>query len=749
MALELTSNQFVASQQQTKLPNIVFQIDGVDTLFGTVAIKEEVRIGDPGLEIGDPELNSNAFYIGGFKEILDQKKIIDLDTTSKNIRQTLNQDLGEGNSISAFKVGLIDDGTLIDLITPGTTVTDVLGRKCRIWFTLNKDSTSFPDDYVVVFRGIVTEINTDPGKVIFSLNHPDNKKKKNIFKIAEGELASGISSGASSITLVDASDFLSPITGPDATISDAFEAYALIENEIIRYTGISTNTLTGVTRGQFGTTPSSHSSGTQISSRYRLTGNAMDLALQLMASGFNGNFVSDVAVRNFNVITATENVSNSIRINGSDFDVLYNVQIGDYITTTGATNGANNVSLKQVIDLVTQDDYVYLIIDGVSFVDEVDTSATVAFRSQYDVLPDGFGMTNDEIDIEEHLRLQSLFLSSFDYDFLLKETIDGKEWLEKQIYSPIACYSLPRKSQASVGYHIGPIPGQDIKTFNETNILNPDKIAVKRSTNRNFYNEVVYAWEPALLEDKYTRGKIYISSTSKNQIDGGAKTLTIQSQGLSDALAGESIANSQSSRRLDRYQFGAESFDIQTTFGSGFAVEIGDILIFDGTNLQVADIKTGSRGMESRLFECTNKSLALDGTVTLSILDTSFDGSARRGLISPSSIISNGLSTTEFVIQQSFGSRFASDEYRKWNGLIRPAVRIRNADFSFDEKTVITSVTFNTITVSPALSVAPTAGYIMEFAPYDDVNTTDQQKLIYAYMRDTDFVDGGTTYKML
>ena len=48
-------------------------------LFGTVAIKKVVRIGDPGLEIGDPETNPNAFYIGGFREIDDQKKIIDLN----------------------------------------------------------------------------------------------------------------------------------------------------------------------------------------------------------------------------------------------------------------------------------------------------------------------------------------------------------------------------------------------------------------------------------------------------------------------------------------------------------------------------------------------------------------------------------------------------------------------------------------------------------------------------------------------
>ena len=182
MSLELTTNQFLASQQVTKRPNIVLQIEGVSTLFGSVAIKEEVRIGDPGLEIGDPDTDPDAFFIGGFKEILDQKKIIDLSSTSKNIRQTLNQDLGQGSSISAFSVALIDDGTLIDLITPGVQIDDILGVKCRIWYGLDKDTTSFPEDYNIVFRGIVTEVDAPPGKIILKLNHPDNKKKRQPFK---------------------------------------------------------------------------------------------------------------------------------------------------------------------------------------------------------------------------------------------------------------------------------------------------------------------------------------------------------------------------------------------------------------------------------------------------------------------------------------------------------------------------------------------------------------------------------------
>ena len=541
-------------------------------------------------------------------------------------------------------------------------------------------------------------------------------------------------------------DFLAPITGPGGGIDTDFESYVLINNELIRYNGRTGNTLTGLTRGQQGTTAAAHSAGDQVSSRYRLNGNVVDLTLKMYLSGFAGAYVEDVAISSFQIIPPATTVSNAIFFDSLDFLELFNPIVGDYVSTSGATNGANNVTLRQITDIVQTDDGYYLVVDGAALVNEADTSGVASFRSQYDVWPDGFAFQNDEVDIDEFERLDSLFLSSFEYDFILKEEIDGQEFVEKQLFSPVAVYSLPRKARSSAGYHIGPIPGQNIKTFDKTNILNPDKLVVKRSTNRNFYNEIIYKYDDALLEDKFTRGFIAVSQTSKNQIEGGAKTLVIESLGLRQDLNGQSIADSQSERRLERYQFGAEGFTIQTTFGDGYPVEIGDITVFDGTDLKVADIKSQSRDFEPRLMEVVNKAINVNGTVSLDILDTSFDGAARRGLISPSSLVENGISTTQFTIKASFASRFNSDEYRKWQGLTDPSVRVRSEDGSVVANTFIRAVNFNTITVD-ALPFTPSADYILEFTGYD--LWTDQQKLIYSAMSDAVFGDGGAQYLML
>ena len=86
-------------------------------------------------------------------------------------------------------------------------------------------------------------------------------------------LDGGINSSVTSITVADASQFSSSGTN-----------FAIIGSEEVSYTGISSNTLTGVTRGVAGTTAASHSDGATItfSTNYVAWGEAAsgDLVLE-------------------------------------------------------------------------------------------------------------------------------------------------------------------------------------------------------------------------------------------------------------------------------------------------------------------------------------------------------------------------------------------------------------------------------------------------------------------------------------
>lgn len=754
MAFELTNNALGKSQENSIEPNLVLKIDGVTECFSAIPILQFVKIGDPDLEIGDPDVNANAFFIGGFNLAPNQSNFITFDGTSTTIRQQLQQDRGIGGSISTFNVALIDkDEEITQLITPDDTVSptfDVLGRKCKIF--LGFDETAFPDDYITIFRGVITDIVSIPGKVTFTINHPDNKKRASLYKEFNTQLDGAIDATTTTIVFDETTDLLSPITGPDLTIDPSFESFVRIDDEIIQFTGTTATTITGVTRGALGTTGASHSDEADVKSFYRLQGNSMDLALKLMLSGFNDNFIEDEELESFNIISPTLTVDNAIFFKETNVLDVYGLTVGDFITTIGAANAANNVTLKVIDGIVETDDGDYITISGVTFVDETSSAATISFRSQYDTLADGMRMSPDEVDVDEHERLKRLFLSSFDYDFFLKETVDGKEFLEEQIYSPIAAYSLPRKSRASAGYHIGPIPGQKTPILSDINVKRADQIKLKRGTSRNFFNEILYRFEEDVLEDRFLAGRITISQTSKDRILGAPKSLNIDSKGLRRSLLGASIALSQSNRRLDRYKFGAESISIEVLYKIGFNVEIGDIIIFEGKNLKVTDITRGDREFKSRLMEVQNKTFNIkSGKIKLDLIDTNFLGQGRYALIGPSSQIKSASSTTQFIIEESFNSPFGQNEFQKWENFTLPVVKVHNADFSNDDTSVIQSFSGNLVTISPALSFTPAVGDIMELSNYDDpITTTDQIKLLYGHMQDSaTFGDGEPQYIML
>ncbi|MCC6271587.1 MAG: hypothetical protein IT190_09950, partial [Microbacteriaceae bacterium] len=185
-------------------------------------------------------------------------------------------------------------------------------------------------------------------------------------------------------------------------------------------------------------------------------------------------------------------------------------------------------------------------------------------------------------------------------------------------------------------------------------------------------------------------------------------------------------------------------------FETGFNIEVGDIVMYDGSNLSLPDITSGEKGMAPRLFEVQNKEINLKtGDVTLEIVDTNFNGQGRYGLISPSSLVQTGLSATQFVIKESFSGKYGANEYRKWEKWVGSSIRVRNSDFSSVSDSVITGVNGNQITVSPSLYFTPSADMVFELTNYDDPDVTTNIKLVYGHMRDSAFVDGGAQYIML
>jgi hypothetical protein len=748
MALDLTPATLRALNELSIEPNISFKIEGFDTIFSAKAVKDYLLYGCPDIYYGDPDL----FY-GGLKDVENNETLLDSLSTTYTIQQQINYDDAEGSSISSMTLGLVDKNELVtQLISPGIDVEDILGRKISVYLTFG--DVSFFDDSTLVFRGVVTKIDSIAGLIKFKVNHPDNKKQVELFKIVETQLDGLINASQTSVQVIATDNYINE-QGPLTT-------YIRIDNELIRYTGFDATNFTGLTRGELGSLAIAHDDGAQVRALYCLEGNPLDLALQIMMSGHGVNPVhSGIPATSFRKIgSGTTQVDNAIYFDQINLPEDFGISAGDTITTTLATNGANNVTTRTVLAVEKFESGYYITVDGAALVLEDTTSAVMDMFSQYNVLPDGMRMKPDECDIAEHLKIRDFFHSSTQMRIYLKEdALSGKEFLDKQLYQPIACYSLPRKAQASVGYTVGPIPGEDIKTLDATNVKNPDRIEISRTTNRAFFNEVVYKYNdsPLASDEKFNNADILISQTSKNRILGTTKTFTIESSGLRTDLNAQNIIASNGNRILDRYKFGAEMVKLKTLMRVSAGLEVGDIVVGDFKALKISDTTKGSRQFDPRLFEIQNKTINLKtGEVDLVLLDTGLNLASRFGLSSPCSPIAGIISSSQFVIGPDayYPSKYGADEFLKWvniPNITNPmSIRVHNADYSIDEDLVVTSITENTFLLQDPASITLAVGMIVEFTGYVDSDTSDKQKLVYAYMTDDpNFPDAGVPYTMI
>jgi len=344
-------------------------------------------------------------------------------------------------------------------------------------------------------------------------------------------------------------------------------------------------------------------------------------------------------------------------------------------------------------------------------------------------------MTPDQVDVAEFERIYQTFSTQFfDYDFFIKDAIKGSEFINTQILYPSGCYALPRKAKTSLGLTTPPLSAYETKVLDETTVISASQLKINRNISSNFYNAIVIKYDLDQVEDKFKRGKITQSADSTNRIKVANKPLTIEAAGVrfESNFVGKFATISR--RALERYQFAAESIDVQVPYGVGFDIEVGDTIVLKG--LQISDTKdaSGSRGLKPRIFEVTNLSKNTKGTpIKLSLLDTAYSLNGRYGVISPSSKIGLGSTTTVLKLKKSYGTNLTTrSENYKWRNLVGARLRIRSVDYSFSEERILLSlnpVDDSSIILDSALSLAPLENYVVDIVNYPNNADPEDQAL--------------------
>jgi hypothetical protein len=810
MALQVTENLRQAIKNSEISPTLIAKIDGYSTIFGNVAIRKYVRIGDPGLLIGDDWL------IGGFSLLDNQAPYISFSQgTTTRITQKLDPSRGQGSSVSQMTLALIDyNREITELVSPGFQLTDVIGRRVTIF--LGAQDTSWPEDYNVVFRGVIQDVEAAANVIYLNLANTDEKKRisalpritaetgqaidfksvtfqdlqfKNrediqnlvdvtytpggtagseIVTVGGGGYSIGVQiqnsvstaaqikkaienhpganqlvtikiTGNSSdaqvtgsatlgtdsvIDLVDASEFLLP--------ADSMQTYAVIENELIRYAGKTSNQLTGVTRAQYDSIGAFHDIEKSVDQVVRITDNGINIALKLMLSNGPLFYAEGIAAKAFQYYSPTIYIDNTIFFDGIDLATDYGVSRGDKVTVTGEANPLNNV-IDSIILEVGKTNYGSYVIVSDNLVDAATTTAVVKFKSQFNVLPIGFGMVPVEVDVEQHLYVRDTFLSTFNLDLFVKDITDGKGFLEKQVYLPMTCFSVPRKGRSSIVYTVGPMPTYEVVSLDKTTVQNPSQLKVKRSSNENFFNQVQFDYDYDPISGSYLTHKNFPKDVDTSQIPVGAKPFVVESQGLTTALGAEDTASRSADRWLRRYKNGAEFIKgVRAAFSVGYQLEIGDIVAVDYEQLQLADFGTGSRSGPIKLMEVMNKILDnKTGEVSVDLVNTTFGVGDRFGLISPSSKTLAGSTTTKVILEKSWSTKPFERESQKWFDYLNQEVIIHNEDWSIVYTTIIRGFDNNDpqgMSVD-AMPGAPGSGWIIQCPDYP--NTTEQNDLAF------------------
>lgn len=622
----------------------------------------------------------------GFDLVLDDRKkglttpdfynLIDIDKSQNEINQQLQLDKGGSSSTTTYRFRLIDkDGVFTKLFSFITNNEEILEKEARVYFGF--EGGLFPRDFVPFINGTVGNIDFGSGWCELAVNHPDKLKKQDVFLPASAQLVGDIDASTTSLTFDILEGFLEPTVD--------LRTFVKIDDEIIEYTGISGNTLTGVIRSSFDTVPNAHDNEADVTSFYEITGETLDIALRILLSGSGETEAVTVKAINDD---GTNNIQNAVYFDLFDAREDIGASIGDKVSLTSISDPANDFIERTIVGYGTSDDRSYYIVDGANLNTELAPDATCVFKSQYDVWPSGCGLKMHQVDLPQFEEVATLFNTRFlPFNFYLKKEIDANSFINEKLYLPSTFYHLPRKGKSSIGVFNPPLTSLDTVRADESVVVvkNAPQIVMKRSIGKNFYNYIQYNFNEDTLDDKTKASFINFSAESTQRVPTKNKGLKIESGGLRRSPANLLAINTNSSRILERYQFGAEETKIQVMYKDGLKTEVGDPIIFGSSALQVSDSSRGDRSFQPRIMQIINRSISFrTGQVRLTLLDTSYSIFARYGIFAPSSkVVSVDGNKVE---SNPYCASITDSELDTWTPFTGTRLQVKLPDYSYVEE---------------------------------------------------------------
>lgn len=543
-------------------------------------------------------------------------------------------------------------------------------------------------------------------------------------------------------------------TGTGVVTTDAPLGYTPTAGQIMVFSAVI-----GL-RGARSTQNVTHNPTASVTNAIQFQDDPISISLKLALSGWDGPYQSGVAIQS--IVDTTDPslglVANSILLSGEvDAQENLGLNIGDYITISGASNPSNNNTfiITALMDAIGYTNNLIIVNGPLTL--ENPTSATGALRSQYDTYPilAGNSLAGYEMDVIGLQYIQTNFFSQNigTMRFLITEGINCKQFTENELYLPVGMYSITRYGRCSGQITKPPISGTTLQVINASNVVDATNLYLERALNtRHYYNEIDYTYD---LQDNgtYLTFQAYVNANSLSNVS-ISTVLPITSDGLKSDLGAQLLVQNQANLLNARYNNVAHDLNLKVNFAVGSQIETGDIVnVQDNGTLNIVNLANGTRNAGSQLFEVINRSMDLKtGQVTLQLLATpGYQVTDRYAVISPSSIVGTGSTTTEIYITDSYGSVLGvGNENQKWTSSVGLPIVVHSPDYS----TILGPVTLTGfdpnnpygLIVSPALGSAPPAGYIVEIDNYStstDPLVDQYYKTVYCHIDQSRQVTSG------
>lgn len=726
MAVILSARAELLARNITKKPQIILEIEGIDKIFAINPVFKFAQWDDPDLKWDQPGLRWDSSVKNN-----DALQYISLSGTSKEIAQQLRPDKGVA-AVSVFNIELVDKYSTVSKFFSFENITEILGRKATVYFGFSDISSIHPIDSIPILRGYIDEFSSGNGSVNISVSHPSNLARQSIFFDYSSEITAPIDSVQTTISVLSTVNLYED--------QDALTTYVRIDDEIMKVLSIDSSTQITVERAQLGSFADSHDNEAEILSVWRLQGRPIELALKIMLSNDNnsGTTASQLP-RSIRLYSPSEDIEGAIIFEHYDIEDFYGLAVGDQITLTGINAGTYTIE-----SFLKFDEGSAILVDS-PLIPEGTFTGNMEYKSQFNVLPMGFGlgMTTNEVDVKGHLNVESIFFTSFvDYDFRITEQIsDANDWINKELFYPQGLYSLPRKARVSVKMTNPPFSNEVLPSLDSSNIQSPEKLKQSRSTHREYYNNFLYKYHYDVIQDKFLAGDLNINDTSRRRFGVGFKQLLIESNGLRKSNATNSMINIITSRYSDRYKNSLLTVkSIELLYRDGIKIEVGDAIPFGGLDIKLNDLNSGKRGISKKLYEVKNKSVNItDAKIKIDIAETNFGLNDRYAVISCSSDLDVGSTTTKLIIKKTLDTGEYYKEYLKWEKYYGQKITIRNDDYTYFEETTLIGKdpqNVNALLIESALSLAPSENYLIEPSFYDDsdIDANDLFKLDFVHL---------------